>query len=310
MSSQHGACVSITVSTGVFIEPHLPCYSMAAARCCGTTQSGQRCSITSLSKMRDAAGRFVADPLRRGGTFCMMHTVLFCRRPLQSCESIVAYIDLETNSLDVLSGKIVEIGVLVDGSRGMFSTVVHPGHDASPDEASIHGIPHEELLSGPCFAEAFARLDHFLRHASLSVLESDDDSEDGRLPAVTMKQDLEVAVVAHNGAKFDFPFLLSECMRAGLGPAVMSNWIYVDTLDVLRATDRAGECKKLQCALRVCSGPPSLRAHRALDDCIALESVVGHVSASLGITPWALLRPFACRLDETATVAQMSALLA
>ena len=240
----------------------------------------------------------------------MMHTVLFCRQPLQSCESIVAYIDLETNSLDVLSGKIVEIGVLVDGSRGMFSTVVHPGHDASPNEASIHGIPHEELLSGPCFAEAFARLDHFLRHASLSVLESDDDSEDGRLPAVTMKQDLEVAVVAHNGAKFDFPFLLSECMRAGLGPAVMSSWIYVDTLDVLRATDRAGECKKLQCALRVCSGPPSLRAHRALDDCIALEAVVGHVSASLGITPWALLRPFACRLDETATVAQMSALLA
>ena len=240
----------------------------------------------------------------------MMHTILFCRMPVQSCEAIIAYIDLETNSLDVLSGRIVEIGALIDGSRAMFSTVVHPGYDASLDDASVHGIPHQELLSGPCFAEAFRRLDRLLRHASLSVVESDDDSEDDRSPAVAMKQNLEVALVAHNGAKFDFPFLLAECMRAGVGPAAMSSWIYIDTLDVLRATDRAGECKKLQCALRVCSGPPSLRAHRALDDCIALEAVVRHVSSYLGITPWALLRPFAYRLDENATVAQMSALLA
>jgi DNA polymerase III epsilon subunit-like protein len=260
--------------------------------------------------MRDSAGRFVAEPLRKGGAFCMMHTLLFSRTPAESGGSIVVYIDLETNSLDVLSGKIVEIGALVDGSRNMFSTVVHPGHDASLDDASVHGIPHQELLSGPCFAEAFGRLEHFLRYASLSVLESDDDSEDDRLPAVGMQQNLDVALVAHNGAKFDFPFLLSECLRVGLGPAAMSSWIYVDTLDVLSATDRAGECKKLQCALRACCGSANLRAHRALDDCIALGAVVRHVSASLGIKPWALLRPFAYRLDETATIAQMSALLA
>jgi DNA polymerase III epsilon subunit-like protein len=220
------------------------------------------------------------------------------------------YIDLETNSLDVLSGKIVEIGALVDGSRATFSTVVHPGRDAPVDDAAVHGIPHEELLSGPSFREAFARLDEFLRNASLIVLESDDDSEDGRPPAVTMKQDLQVCLVAHNGASFDFPFLLSECVRASVGPAVMSSWIYVDTLDVLRATDRAGECKKLQCALRVCCGPPTtLRAHRALDDCFALEGVVRHVSASFGIKPWALLSPFAFRLDETSAFAQMNALI-
>ena len=53
----------------------------------------------------------------------MMHTVLFPREPALACESIIAYIDLETNNLDVLSGKIVEIGALVDGSRATFSTV-------------------------------------------------------------------------------------------------------------------------------------------------------------------------------------------
>ena len=264
---------------------------MAAVRCYATTKAGTRCSITSLSNMKDSAGRFVAEPLRKGGTFCMMHTVLFPREPAPACEPIIAYIDLETNSLDVLSGKIVEIGALVDGSRATFSTVVHPGHEAPLDDAPVHGIPREELLSGPCFAEAFARLDQFLRYASLSVLESDDDSEDGRSPALTMKQGLQVCLVAHNGWRFDFPFLLSEVVRAGVGPAAMSSWIYVDTLDVLRATDRAGECKKLQCALRVCCGPPTLlRAHRALDDCFALDGVVRHVSASLGIKPWALLK--------------------
>ena len=81
----------------------------------------------------------------------MMHTILFPREPARACESIVVYIDLETNSLDVLSGKIVEIGALVDGSRATFSTVVHPGRDAPLDDASVHGIPHEELLSGPSF---------------------------------------------------------------------------------------------------------------------------------------------------------------
>ena len=106
---------------------------MAAVRCCATTKSGTRCSITSLSNMRDSAGRFVAEPLRKGVAFCMMHTLLFARKPAESGGSIVAYIDLETNSLDVLSGKIVEIGALIDGSRNMFSTVVHPGHAASPD---------------------------------------------------------------------------------------------------------------------------------------------------------------------------------
>ena len=109
----------------------------------------------------------------------------------------------------------------------MFSTVVDPGNDETSEDASVHGIPRAELLLGPHFAEAFGRLEQFLQYACLSVLESDDDSEDGRLPPVAMKQNLEVTVVAHNGLKFDFPFLLQECIRAGLGPSAMAGWVYV-----------------------------------------------------------------------------------
>jgi len=283
---------------------------IAAAQCSGTTRAGHRCSITSLSKMRDSAGRLVADPLRKGGLCCTLHTVLFCIVPVQASESIIAYIDLETNSLDVLSGRIVEVGALIHGSYGKFSTVVHPGSDSCPDVTAVHGIPHDELLSGPCFAEAFGRLDAFLRYASLSVPESDGDSDDDPVSAAAMKQDLDIMLVAHNGAKFDFPFLLCECLRAGFGSSAMAGWMYADTLHLLQATDSAGECNKLQCALRACSGPHGLRAHRALDDCIALEQVVTHVSESLGVTPWVLLRPIVFRLDQAATVAQMMALMA
>ena len=89
--------------------------SIVSARCCGTTKSGQRCSITSSSGMRDSLGRLVADPLRSGSPFCMLHTVMFLVEPAHMCDGIVVYIDLETNSLDVLSGRIVEIGALVEG---------------------------------------------------------------------------------------------------------------------------------------------------------------------------------------------------
>ena len=67
------------------------------------------------------------------------------------CECIVAYIYLKTNNLGVISVNIVEIGALVDGSRAMFSTFVRRGCGTHFDDAYVHYIPREELLSGPCF---------------------------------------------------------------------------------------------------------------------------------------------------------------
>ena len=74
--------------------------------------------------MTDSLGRLVADPLRKGSAFCMLHTVLFRVEPTQVRDPLVVYMDLETNSLDVLSGKIVEIGALVEGH--VASLDLHP----------------------------------------------------------------------------------------------------------------------------------------------------------------------------------------
>ena len=239
----------------------------------------------------------------------MLHMALFCVEPAHVRDAIVCYMDLETDSLNCLSGRIVEIAGVLEDSSCVFSTVVNPGPVACPEQPSVHGIAHDELLEGPCFAEAFRRFSEFLRYASLSALDAEDDSEDDQHGATAMKPDLDVMIVAHNGIKFDFPFLCAEVLRAGIAPVDMTAWVYVDTLDVLRVTDHTGECNKLQCAFRSCSGPPSLRAHRALDDCIALRSVVQHISASLGVAPFVLLRQFASRMDENTTCSQLVALL-
>ena len=141
------------------------------------------------------------------------------------------------------------------GTRASFSTVVNPGRRGTQDANAVHGISPEELQQGPPFLEAFHRLDEFLRFSSLSVLASDSDSDGADVPATSMKPDLEITLVGHNALRFDFPFLLAECLRAGLGSSTMSRWMFVDTMDLLRATDCAGECNTLQCTCRVSSGP-------------------------------------------------------
>ena len=74
-----------------------------------------------------------------------------------------------------------------------------------------------------------------------------------------------IVLVGHNGVKFDFPFLLSECMRQEVPLAVFAEWRYVDTLSLLRAVESSlhGGCVKLQCLLRAVGDDGRLRAHRA-----------------------------------------------
>ena len=101
--------------------------------------------------MRDAAGRLVGPPLALGSPCCLYHTTLFHVCPVEVFDAVVAYIDLETDSLDVLSGNIVVIGALIGGSRAAFSTVINPGSRGSQDLGAVHGIHIDELLQGPSF---------------------------------------------------------------------------------------------------------------------------------------------------------------
>ena len=61
--------------------------------------------------------------------------------------------------------------------------------------------------------------------------------------------------------------LLFECQRHSVPWSPLERWLFVDTLEVLRAVgvEDLGGCQKLQCLARLACSANGLRAHRALE---------------------------------------------
>ena len=285
-----------------------PIIGAPPARCCGTTRSGSRCSLTSESSLLDEHGRVVAEPLRRGGGFCLFHARPFCSQPTELRGAVIIFLDFESTGLDVARDRIVEIGAAA--ANGDFSTVVSPGISST---SAVHGIEEEETAQGPAFPEVWARFVAFVESlVNATVHENSDDSEDDspRLPRPPDEPPV-VLLAAHNGERFDYALLLCECSRYGLSWAPLERWRFVDTLSVLHAVGSVeiGGCFKLQCLVRSSGRSGGLQAHRALDDCFCLRGVMEYAAACLGISILELLKPFAVRLDADASAAQVSVLL-
>ena len=88
----------------------------------------------------------------------------------------------------------------------------------------------------------------------------------------------------------------------------LTRWKYADTLAVAKAAGML-DCVKLQCMLRATGCEGELRAHRALDDAIALRGVVKYMAEALGVSTPNLLRRFVCELDLPASAAQLYSVL-
>ena len=93
-----------TVSFGLYLKESMQLLAFSAhslslvlmARCSGTTRAGKQCSITATSTMTDDMGRLVAQPLRCGGRFCVLHAKPFVVRPAPVTEAMVlVFLDLE-----------------------------------------------------------------------------------------------------------------------------------------------------------------------------------------------------------------------
>ena len=234
-------------------------------QCKGTTRRGNRCSFTSAKPFLDNDGKDVTLPLKLGFEFCLMHLPLLVATPRRVADALVLYIDFETSGLDVLGDHIVEIGLLSEQGQ-CFSTVVRPP-ELKPGP-HVHGIDNDELIQGPWFREAFKRMVEFVQYLQMNDMEVNETSEE-ELPAVRFKHpEPEVLLVAHNGRKFDFPLLLSECYRSELAWDDIVTWVFVDSLEIVKAVEAGlhGGCPKLQCLLSALAcGEGSLQAHRALD---------------------------------------------
>ena len=211
--------------------------------------------------------------------------------------------------LCVVRDCIVEVGI-VSEHGACFSTVVRP--PVVPTEAecdnSVHGIPAAELRAGPEFKAAYARMIAFLLHLEVSTARLDDSDSEAE-PCVTTSYDdpPQILLVSHNGLKFDFAILVSEVMRSKSDYLPLQRFGYVETLDVFRPVSTG--CVKLQCLCREHTvGDGHLRAHRALDDAIALRDVVVTQAERLGVTLCQLLAPFVMECDLSETLIQEESL--
>ena len=305
-----GSKISVRLSRRGVSMPSLVQPVPQQSQCRGVTRAGRRCTIRSDCNVKDSSGRAVAEPLRRGGTHCIFHATLFCSTPAAATDALLFYLDLETTGLNIGSDEIVEFGVIADGCGAIYSTVVHPRLLPTPGP-TVHGIPNEELCEGPGFAEAFARLERFFDAVAESAIEDGGASEDDCLgPPMLRENTPTILIVAHNGVKFDFPMLLSECLRQKVSWSSLSRWHYADSLEVFRLmeSDVTGGCVKLQCLVRALGRHDELRAHRALDDAIALRDVVRCAAEAFGATPLALAQLVALELDAAGSAAQISVL--
>ena len=71
-------------------------------RCRAITKANKQCSVTSKSNWTNDQGRLVAEPLLRGGAFCLLHSQPFCTKAIeiQDLDRLLIFIvDLETTGV-------------------------------------------------------------------------------------------------------------------------------------------------------------------------------------------------------------------
>ena len=274
--------------------------------------------------MVDSAGRPVAGPLRKGCPYCLFHVRPFSTKPTCISRPVVTlYMDLETTGVDVTRARIVEIAATTGHKHAhvlgeSYAEIVFVSEEirSAPEAqaaARVHGISDEDIARGTPFPEAWARFISFTESILNTVLHenSSDTDDDPQAPPRPPQEEPVMLVCAHNGFRFDFAILLFECERYKLPMTPFRRWFFLDTLHVVdsaRAELGTG-CSKLQCLLSRLSDMQDLRAHRALDDTVALRNVMHSVAYRLGCSVTDMLLLHAVAWDEQASVAQVAALL-
>ena len=286
--------------------------------CRGTTRAGRKCCLTSDSSFKEA------EPLRRGGDYCLFHAQPFATIPcLTECPLSleVIFLDLETTGVSILEDRVVELAAIQLHSTGdmlgcIFSTTVAVESNIldarGAEAANVHGISHEEISAGPAFPEAWNRFLQFVESLSDNHMQEtcmDSDDECAELPTISQEPPI-ILLAAHNGIKFDFALLFIECYRHRLDMSVFEKWIFVDTMHVMSAVkDVVWPCCKLQClAVHACDAE-ELRAHRARDDCVALLRVMSCVAVRLGIRLHRLLHAFGVQVNFISSISQISSMI-
>jgi len=154
------------------------------------------------------------------------------------------FFDLETTGISPERDKIIELAVYDLEKMSHFSALINPQRDIPEEATRIHHISNEMVQDAPSFAEVGKGFVEFCQG--------------------------NVALIAHNGSNFDFPFLDRECTNANV--KLPEKWLFIDSLLWARKYRKDLPRHALQYLREAFQIPPN-QAHRALDDVMVLKEV-------------------------------------
>ena len=156
----------------------------------------------------------------------------------------IAFLDLETTGVNLVSDRIVEIGivkVMPDGSEVRKRRLVNPQMPIPAEAIAVHGITDAMVAEAPSFRQVANEVKQFLDDCDLA---------------------------GYNSNRFDWPMLVEEFLRAGLEFDLSGRRM----LDVQRIF-HAMEPRTLSAALRFYCGEELVGAHSAEADAAATWQV-------------------------------------
>lgn len=180
----------------------------------------------------------------------------------------VLVFDTETTGLSRVRGRIIEIAIrdLIGGKNSTFQTLINPGRTVP--NTDVHGISSDMVSRPgiPSFEELIPILLQFVSSRQRS----------GR----------PVLWIAHNGRRFDVPFLIMEFKRCSM--EIPDDWYFLDTLYLARQLRNSDGSKLGSFSLNALREhyriPLEGPAHRAMQDVNVLAHVVQHITYDLRIT--------------------------
>ncbi|KAI0510693.1 hypothetical protein KFK09_011302 [Dendrobium nobile] len=186
----------------------------------------------------------------------------------------VLVFDTETTGLSRERGRIIEIAIrdLIGGKNSTFQTLINPGR-AVPN-TDVHGISSDMVSRPgiPSFEELIPILLQFV--------------------SSRQRSSRPVLWIAHNGRRFDVPFLIREFKRCSM--EIPEDWYFLDTLYLARQLRKSDGSKLGSFSLNALREhyriPMEGPAHRAMQDVNVLAHIVQHITYELRITTLELMQ--------------------
>ncbi|MGD0711370.1 MAG: exonuclease domain-containing protein [Bacteroidales bacterium] len=157
----------------------------------------------------------------------------------------LAFFDLETTGMNIVTDRIVEICILKllpDGNNEKMTKRINPVIPIPAEVILIHGITNEDVKDCPVFAELAPELHHFLANCDLA---------------------------GYNSNKFDIPFLVEEFLRAGID-FEMKGRRFVDVQNIFHKMEQ----RTLAAAYRFYCNKEHTNAHSAEADTVATYEIL------------------------------------